>query len=706
MSCIFAPMPGMAACPQWEGLDRCWLGVGSWFGDPFGNWEGCDVGCFPCMDNIGGGWYPGQSPFPALGLRYMRADPVRPSRNAYGEHKDLRSVNVTPNGIDWNSDLVPLVMHYTRATCWDNFGRECWDHTSCDCYPDPNVTASAATNFVCVSEGLGLSTPIGQPVRGYQSDLWGFMWDGWRIVGTSEFPWIKCRRFEDDTARHTVQGRARSLTLPMVFHTGGDGSASGVHPPATCTTNPLAGCLGQAPASPCQSGYGSGQPDPVYYAPIHIRNEWSEVLIAVHDDDERRPHLRKPFHEGDYPQEEAMLDIQNAAIRHVLLETFPRYSGGGGGDVMDFRHVDFQDHANGQELDRWARWWDLTGATELTDCAMLEQPAPDGTLIATLPDCRTQVHGLGVTVKMFLTNASIRLGFVPVFFDGRTWPGADSHLIMAPFVRLFIDARIGYRAYLHEPSEEVTILNVGDPGHPGTVPLEEYRTNSHWFDDFHHFGQQTVFYTFTDLPAAVGDVTIKLRVEGDFGDWTEYVSLRFAGSDIIHRLFDEGDLVECDDIYDEVVVSADVWNAMREDAENDIGVFAWVSAAVDSTTCESNRVKIYVAYQAHAEAGEDCELPPVIEGDNLLIRKDGVLLNYPPRRARWRGFLGTVGERTVVDHLNLEPGESLGSANNFCHNLNEKLMHVFVPGWPTQLYSKPDDPNSIYAGGVRLRFND
>ncbi len=320
---VFDPLPGQAACPQWEDEDRCWLGIPSTcaFGVN-GSSCGCDIGCYACEDLDP--TFPGHRGQPANGNRWLRPMWGKRTRTATGDMQDLDSLDIAPGGegaIVWKPLLMPWrTMFLERAACYKSGGIECWDDTSCDCHPDDS-------QFYPTDGGsCGDGSTGGQVMSGSWADEFfygGHKWQKTRGeggIGAEAYREIYCRTFQnefgDDTLPKEVEARPQFLGLPYFFRSGSDAGGGSQQ---ACTFNPLVTCLADPPGSECNSSQPGGTEG--YIDPVE-RSRWRQVGVqwGVHVDDgivtDDFPRLKQPNFQiqgrGEKLQE--LTDIKNRAL--------------------------------------------------------------------------------------------------------------------------------------------------------------------------------------------------------------------------------------------------------------------------------------------------------------------------------------------------------------------------------------------------------
>ncbi len=476
---IFCEQPLEAFCPQWAGEDRCWIGVPRYFGVQGADWEGCDIGCWPCDDgsDVGSGVVPGVKPHAINGRRWLRIHWEKPSRAADGSWSPINSATVTGGFFDARALLVPTnTTHFIRAACWTNSGRECFDDKICRCEPGPPEFYGPGDGGRCPDGGDGAG--VNEALGGFLPDEFFYKGHKWAPTGgdggtgSQEDSDIYCRSFQnDDTIYRTVEvENSGFLSLPTVLRTGNQGHNA-------CTVNPFVGCAAKPPNSPCPSSF-SDVDGGDHYIDGRITEKFNEIAVRwgeYLDVDENVlrfdefPRLRQPSPRIQAPTLEAATDIQNRALAHMLTQELPLFNQAGG--TMNFQRMQYDAIAgsaqtDNNKLDRWSRSWNAADGGEFTSCALLDQPAPSGSRFLAMPSCYLKNAGCSVTVNAFVAFGKAAMGFMAMHVDLVPASAAGKRLI--PYARILVEATIGYRAQLNEPCEGVTIINAGDPGHSVT----------------------------------------------------------------------------------------------------------------------------------------------------------------------------------------------------------------------------------------------
>ncbi len=699
------------------------MGVPRWRGGALSDWEGCGVGCFPCMDHPGSVGVPGSRPHVIDGNRWLR--PI--DRDATGMMRDLQSAKLTHvegiGTVDMRANFVPWTRtRFLRGACFDNFGFECFRPTVCACWPGTNDREAR------LNEGCG-GIPARGSLVGYFPDISFYKGHKWPLIGSGEgqlgdLPGDRlfCRSFKNrDIHAREVEIMNERLGLPTFLRTGGQASAwpDSASLPPFCTANPLVGCVANVPNSDCESGFGFGGGQENYIASAFV-NDWATVQARwgewVDDNADIQfgdiPRLRQPKHrtDGRAPKLQAVVDIQNRVLRHITTQDFPTFRDGLGVmrfDRLDYDAVSFSSQTNNSRIDSWGRSF---GLTEVDDaiwqgCVILEQSPPLGTLFMKMPDCYLKKSGCPVNVNVIIHKVDIRMGFVPAYVDRKPPGNVTSAPALFPYVRLWIEGQMAYRAYLTEPCGDVEIFNVGDPGHSsggGTTTTEnvdivrrrDKPSDNDWVP---------IRFTIPNAPEATTDVLIAVRGVGfDFTGMR--ASITVDGVQMGTFIGGVDGAPSCIQHSEQIIVPKDVWNQATVGGDADVSVVVSFEG-VQNSECPEEFVEVGIAYSGiHRSGSRFCHLPAeVSDGDRIVFVHNGVVLDYVPEKVNWWGFLGEAGHRKTTNHY--RTGFNHGMDSKFCCEIRKDLGRITVWSKPTQWGSKPSNIPNLYEGALTLDFS-
>jgi len=540
-------------------------------------------------------------------------------------------------------------------------------------------------------------------------------------IGADAYREIYCRTFQnefgDDTLPKEVEARPQFLGLPYFFRSGSDAGGGSQQ---ACTFNPLVTCLADPPGSECNSSQPAGTEG---YIATYNRSVWRQVGVqwGVHVDEgivtDDFPRLKQPNFQiqGRGEKLQALTDIRNQALLHIVTQDFPLYRAGGeGGQPAVLRFDRMEQKAlsgfitdNGK-LDQWGRSWggNLFGEF-FNGCVDLESPAPGGTMFLELPNCFLKNSGCPVTVKLVLSQVDVKMGMVPALLDlytgtvlGRTQKA------LYPFVKVQINADIAPRAFLNGPVEPggpcdgIEIFNVGDSGHssgggtsadPVDFDVLGGPFDQPWLDNVFEFN-------IPDALLAITDVRVLVRGIGDFDSFGEYVSIHLNGVVFPWRFLD-GTSPACRLQTQSVMIPKQQWNDALE-GDFDAVVSVSFSGAAPGCSGES-----FVDVRVQYTGAEDVDVPrfctglPEVAGDEIVYVHNDVVLDYAPTVVQWKGSLGTTGEhqtRNFFGPSSHQPGEA------FCAELQQDLSLVSV--WGKQNTEMIE--NALYQGSLSLDFTE